>query len=80
MLSSFWVSHMPSKLSFFFIFFNELEMIICLEKGDSLFYRYDDVDSRLVSVISSCISLSLQLENPQNIILKHNGFSQGFAK
>lgn len=55
-------------------------MMIRVEKGDSLAYRYDDVDSRLVSVISSCINFNLQLENPQNIILKYSGFSQGFAK
>lgn len=73
------MSHMPSKLSIFCVFL-ELEMMIRLEKGDSLAYRYDDVDSRLVSVISSCINFNLQLENPQNIILKHSGFSRGFAK
>lgn len=54
--------------------FLELEMIICLEKGDCLSYRHN-IRSCLLSVLSSFITFNLQLENPQSIILKCNGFS-----
>lgn len=54
-------------------------MIICLEKGDSLSQRYD-VCSCLISVLSSCISLNLHLENPQNFSFRLNDSSRGLAK
>lgn len=54
-------------------------MIICLEKGDSLSYRYD-VYSCLISLLSNCISLNFHLESRQNFTFKPNSFSRGFAK